>query len=254
VGRDLAYSGDLHYFVVRRRCRRSHNGAAWAVKNGCTNVYRYPGGTFAWKGAKYLPAAAKSLSSMQEAEKMKTLPVSAAELPALIGERARNLFLKRRMYCSEAVLVTLNQALGGSLDEYQALALAAPFSEGIGKSGCMCGAVGGALMALGLFIGGTNPERRRSAVQRASGEFMDRFKARFGSSCCRILTKKNEAAFDSSAARCSAITAQAAALAAGMILAKRPELARVADVCFLNSRDSTVGGLLKKALRTTGAR
>jgi len=35
------------------KCTRSHNGAAWAVKLGYTNVYRYPGGIFAWKGAKY---------------------------------------------------------------------------------------------------------------------------------------------------------------------------------------------------------
>lgn len=35
------------------KCTRSHNGAMWAVKNGYANVYRYPGGIFAWKGAKY---------------------------------------------------------------------------------------------------------------------------------------------------------------------------------------------------------
>jgi len=35
------------------KCTRSHNGAAWAVKQGYTNVYRYPGGIFAWKGAGY---------------------------------------------------------------------------------------------------------------------------------------------------------------------------------------------------------
>ena len=35
------------------KCTRSHNGAAWAVKLGYKNVYRFPGGIFAWKGAKY---------------------------------------------------------------------------------------------------------------------------------------------------------------------------------------------------------
>jgi rhodanese-related sulfurtransferase len=34
-------------------CTRSHNGAAWAVKLGYRNVYRYAGGIFAWKGADY---------------------------------------------------------------------------------------------------------------------------------------------------------------------------------------------------------
>ncbi len=35
------------------KCTRSHNGAWWAKKLGYQNVYRYPGGIFAWKGAKY---------------------------------------------------------------------------------------------------------------------------------------------------------------------------------------------------------
>jgi len=34
------------------KCTRSHNGAAWAVRLGYRNVYRYSGGIFAWKGAK----------------------------------------------------------------------------------------------------------------------------------------------------------------------------------------------------------
>lgn len=35
------------------KCTRSHNGALWARKLGYTNVLRYPGGIFAWKGADY---------------------------------------------------------------------------------------------------------------------------------------------------------------------------------------------------------
>jgi len=35
------------------KCTRSHNGAAWAVRLGYKNVYRYSGGIFAWKGAGY---------------------------------------------------------------------------------------------------------------------------------------------------------------------------------------------------------
>lgn len=32
-------------------CTRSHNGAAWAVQLGYTNVKRYAVGIFAWRGA-----------------------------------------------------------------------------------------------------------------------------------------------------------------------------------------------------------
>jgi rhodanese-related sulfurtransferase len=35
------------------KCTRSHNGAVWAKKLGYSNVYRHPGGIFAWKGAGY---------------------------------------------------------------------------------------------------------------------------------------------------------------------------------------------------------
>lgn len=33
------------------KCTRSHNGALWAKKLGFSNVLRYPGGIYAWKGA-----------------------------------------------------------------------------------------------------------------------------------------------------------------------------------------------------------
>ncbi len=35
------------------KCTRSHNGAAWAVKLGYKNVFRYPGGIKAWKQGGY---------------------------------------------------------------------------------------------------------------------------------------------------------------------------------------------------------
>ena len=33
------------------KCARSHNAAVCARELGCTNVYRYPGGIYAWRGA-----------------------------------------------------------------------------------------------------------------------------------------------------------------------------------------------------------
>lgn len=35
------------------KCTRSDNGAAWARKLGYTQVYRFPGGLFSWKGADF---------------------------------------------------------------------------------------------------------------------------------------------------------------------------------------------------------
>jgi thiosulfate/3-mercaptopyruvate sulfurtransferase len=41
------------------KCTRSHNAAMWAKRLGYKNVYRHPGGIFAWKGAKYPVEAVK---------------------------------------------------------------------------------------------------------------------------------------------------------------------------------------------------
>jgi C_GCAxxG_C_C family probable redox protein len=178
----------------------------------------------------------------------------SCDLPALIGERARNLFLSRQMYCSEAVLAVLNQALSGGLKESQALAIASPFAEGIGKSGCLCGALAGALLGVGLFLAQSNPAGRRKSVQTASDQLMKRFKVRFGASCCRILSKNGPADSDEWFQRCAQQTAEAAAMAAALILEHRPQLRHCADFAFLKARDSVIGGFFKNALRRTGCR
>ena len=41
------------------KCTRSHNGAMWAKKLGYTNVFRHPGGIFAWKGAGFPEGSVK---------------------------------------------------------------------------------------------------------------------------------------------------------------------------------------------------
>lgn len=41
------------------KCTRSHNGALWARRLGYTNVYRFSGGIYAWKGAGYPTASAE---------------------------------------------------------------------------------------------------------------------------------------------------------------------------------------------------
>jgi rhodanese-related sulfurtransferase len=40
------------------KCRRSHEAAQYLVKQGFKNVYRYPGGIYAWLDAGYAPEAA----------------------------------------------------------------------------------------------------------------------------------------------------------------------------------------------------
>ena len=145
----------------------------------------------------------------------------------------------------------LNRSLGGGLQDHQALALAGPFAESVGRSGCLCGAVGGALMALGLFIGGTQPLRRRGKVRQIADELVAEFKRTVGGPCCRVISRRvpaGTARFD----HCADLTALATALAAERILDHRPELAATLDMPFVTARDSLPAGLTKRALRWAG--
>lgn len=49
--------------------------------------------------------------------------------------------------------MTLHKALRGGLSDAQAAAIAAPFSIALGDSGCICGALSGAVLACGLLAG-----------------------------------------------------------------------------------------------------
>jgi C_GCAxxG_C_C family probable redox protein len=67
-----------------------------------------------------------------------------------------------------------------------ALKLAAPFGGGMARTGRICGAVSGGLMALGLKFGFTTPEGR-DATYALTREFMGRFESLHGALDCSTL-------------------------------------------------------------------
>jgi C_GCAxxG_C_C family probable redox protein len=86
--------------------------------------------------------------------------------------------------CAQSVLAAYAARLG--LDESTALKLASPFGGGIARRGQVCGAVSGALLALGLARGNDQPAGKLATYQ-LSGEFLQRFEAAHGSLLCRDL-------------------------------------------------------------------
>jgi C_GCAxxG_C_C family probable redox protein len=163
----------------------------------------------------------------------------------LVREKAENLYLARRMLCAEAVLVTLNGTFGGGLTETQAVSLAAPFCVGVGGSGCVCGALSGGVLALGLFLGHNGTRRNRNRLRTASAGLHASFTETFGSACCRELSKTIRQDRKRHFLQCAALTADTAVLAAEILLAAKPKLLLQVDRDFLAQRDSKVGGLAK---------
>ena len=68
--------------------------------------------------------------------------------------------------------------------------LATPFGGGVARRGMLCGALSGALMALGLHLGRSVPgDDEAKARAYAAGEaLLAAVEARFGSIQCRVLT------------------------------------------------------------------
>ena len=162
-------------------------------------------------------------------------------LIARIRDRALYLYRTRQMLCAEAVLAALNQEFDGGLSGAQVTIMAAPFSVALGESGCLCGALSGAVMASGLLLGQANPTHQRKHLRDGARHLHDTFKAAHGSTCCRVLSQHVKSDPRAHFRRCADLTAQAAEMAARLILHERPELMVRADNGFSNRQPSPIG-------------
>ncbi len=66
--------------------------------------------------------------------------------------------------------------------------LATGFGGGIGGSGATCGALVGAVMAVGLIHGRDSPDGDRRTATAISQQIHDAFEEQMGSTACRALT------------------------------------------------------------------
>jgi C_GCAxxG_C_C family probable redox protein len=103
-------------------------------------------------------------------------------------ERALELF-SRNYNCAQSVYAAC--ASGDGLSEAQRLALGAPFGGGIARQGEICGALTGALLALGEAEGkvmAADPVVGRNALYARAKQLMEAFREAHGSILCRELT------------------------------------------------------------------
>ena len=104
-----------------------------------------------------------------------------------IGEAARARF-RTDFNCAQSVLVSVLEAKG--LLFGHAPSVAVGFGGGIGHEGLVCGAVTGAVMALGIIQSQriTDNKRLKEETYDLVQEFMTRFRKDFGSIICNDLT------------------------------------------------------------------
>lgn len=124
--------------------------------------------------------------------------------------QAAEMYRAGQFLCSEAVLLVANEYLGKPMPD-EVVKLASGFPVGIGLSGCVCGGLAGGVMALGLKYGRTEPGAATPGMFEASKELHDRFKARRGSTCCRVLIRKFQMGSPEHIQQCIQITGEVAA-------------------------------------------
>lgn len=102
--------------------------------------------------------------------------------------KAEELYRSGDYLCSEAVFTVVNDYLGQPLPP-EAVRITSGFPVGIGHAGCTCGALSGAIIALGLKYGRTGPRQDNEKIIALSKEVHDEFKKQYGSTCCRVMIR-----------------------------------------------------------------
>ena len=167
----------------------------------------------------------------------------------LIKAKSRNLFLTRQFQCAQAVLCSLNEGLQGGLRRDIAARLASGLAEGLGGSGCLCGALTGGVLAIGLFMGRDGRTLLKASGSSFSTALLHRqFADRFGSACCKVLSKKVKHGAKAHFDQCAELTGAAAEIASRIILESKPHLAKMANLEYLTTKDSTPMGALNRIL------
>lgn len=88
--------------------------------------------------------------------------------------------------CAESVARAFRDMLNLNVSD-EALRMASGFGGGLGHAGCMCGALSGATMVLGMLQGRNSKEQNRGPIYSSAQEFHSIFSEEFGAACCRVL-------------------------------------------------------------------
>jgi len=131
---------------------------------------------------------------------------------------AEEVFRIGGFYCSEAIMSAIRKNIDPNMPE-ALIAAASGFPIGVGRSKCMCGAISGAVIALGYFFG---KEKSANGVDSKSMELAHELQESFrknhqGTLCCHIHVKGMDLASGEHKKQCVAFTGEMAAKAAEII-------------------------------------
>lgn len=135
-----------------------------------------------------------------------------------IRKKAEGYFDRGEFFCSEAVVHTINEYLGWPFPQ-EITKVASSFPVGLGKSGCLCGAVSGGAIALGMVYGRNHGEAMKDEMFPITADLHDHIKNEYGSTCCRVMVRNFVFNTPERKAHCVKITGEVAAWVAERLIA-----------------------------------
>lgn len=122
-------------------------------------------------------------------KRINTMEYTKNELLDLIQSDAEEKFRDGTFFCSESVVSVLNQYMDYPYSE-DVVRLASSFPVGMGKAQCLCGAVSGGQMALGMAYGREEGQPMNPKMFPVAKDLHDYVVKSYGATCCRIITKE----------------------------------------------------------------
>lgn len=114
--------------------------------------------------------------------------------PKKVRQDAENYF-RNGYYCCEAVLAAIRENIVPDIPQ-EVIAMTTGMAVGVGQSGCMCGALNGGIMALGMFFGRCEQngpyDPKAIRCMQLTSELHNWFQKETGknSVCCRVLIRE----------------------------------------------------------------
>lgn len=120
---------------------------------------------------------------------LNTKELTKEEILNRVQADSEELYRNGTYFCSESVVQTINELLGKPFDP-SVVKLASGFPIGMGKAGCLCGAVSGGQMALGMVYGRVEGEAMQEKMFELSKGLHDYIRSEYKSTCCRVITRE----------------------------------------------------------------
>ncbi|ADD68185.1 C_GCAxxG_C_C family protein [Denitrovibrio acetiphilus DSM 12809] len=114
-------------------------------------------------------------------------------IAVLVSLEAVKLF-KSGYHCSESVMLAFEKYTDKTFSEDTKRGMSA-FVEGVGGSGCICGALNSGIFILSTMGGRLTNEESTKRLERVVKTLHDDFRKEFKSACCRVITKNSSKVF-----------------------------------------------------------